>query len=65
MFGGVMGVLAGLVGSRFTIVGVTPVVAPYSVFLAFGVAVAIGLVFGLYPANRAAALRPIDALRYE
>jgi len=65
LFGGVMGVAAGLIGSRFTIVGVTPVVQPYSVVLAFGVAVAVGLFFGLYPANRAAALRPIDALRYE
>jgi putative ABC transport system permease protein len=65
LFGGVMGVVIGLIGSHFTIVGVKPVVAPYSVFLAFGVAVATGLFFGLYPANRAASLRPIDALRYE
>jgi len=65
LFGGVVGVLVGLVGSRFTIVGVQPVVAPYSVGLAFGVAVAVGLFFGLYPASRAASLRPIDALRYE
>ena len=43
------------------IVGVQPVVAPYSVFLAFGVAVAVGLFFGIYPASRAAALRPIDS----
>jgi len=65
LFGGVVGVVVGLVGSRFEIVGVQPVVAPYSVFLAFGVSILIGLGFGLYPANRAAALRPIDALRYE
>jgi putative ABC transport system permease protein len=65
LFGGVVGVVIGLLGSRFTIVGVEPVVAPYSVFLAFGVSILIGLFFGLYPANRAASLRPIEALRYE
>lgn len=65
VLGGLIGVVAGLVGSQFTIVGVEPVVAPYSVFLAFGVAIITGLSFGLYPANRAASLRPIEALRYE
>jgi putative ABC transport system permease protein len=65
IFGGLAGVLLGLVVSQFRIVGVQPVVAPYSVALAFGVAVTIGLFFGLYPASRAASLRPIDALRYE
>ena len=65
VLGALMGVAVGLIGSRFKIVGVQPVVASWSVFLAFGVAVAIGLFFGIYPANRAASLRPIDALRYE
>jgi putative ABC transport system permease protein len=63
--GGLLGVVAGILGSRFNIVNVQPIVEPYSVFLAFGFAVATGLFFGIYPANRAATLRPIDALRYE
>jgi putative ABC transport system permease protein len=63
--GGVLGVAAGIVGSHFRIVGIKPYVQPYSVLLAVGVAVAVGLFFGIYPASRAAGLRPIEALRYE
>ena len=65
VIGALVGVVVGLIGSQFRIVGVQPVVATWSVFLAFGVAVTIGLFFGIYPANRAASLKPIDALRYE
>jgi putative ABC transport system permease protein len=65
VFGGLLGVVVGIVGSQFTIAGVDPVIALYSIFLAFGAAVACGLFFGTYPAARAASLRPIDALRFE
>ncbi|GII26180.1 ABC transporter permease [Planosporangium mesophilum] len=65
LIGGLLGVVAAIVGSQFTILGVDPQIAPGSIALALGVSVAIGLFFGSYPASRAAGLRPIDALRYE
>jgi len=65
LFGGVLGVAVGVIGSQFEIAGVHPEIATYSIFLAFGAALASGLFFGTYPAARAARLRPIEALRFE
>jgi putative ABC transport system permease protein len=65
VFGGLTGVVVGIVGSQFEIAGVHPEIATYSIFLAFGAALASGLFFGTYPAARAANLRPIEALRFE
>ncbi len=65
VLGGIAGVIAGVVGSQFKISGIQPDIAPYSIGLAFGASVLIGLFFGTYPAARAAAMRPIDALRFE
>jgi putative ABC transport system permease protein len=63
LLGGVLGVVVALFGAQFEINGTQPVVLGYSVPLALGVSVAIGVFFGVYPAARAAAMRPIQALR--
>jgi putative ABC transport system permease protein len=63
--GGLLGLIVGVMGTQFEIAGVQPVIAGYSIPLAFGAAVATGLFFGTYPAGRAAGLRPIEALRHE
>jgi putative ABC transport system permease protein len=65
--GGLLGIGLGLLGTRFiawTINWPTRV-SPQAMILAFGVSGTIGLVFGYYPARRAARLDPIDALRFE
>jgi len=68
LLGGVLGVLGGYGGAQLItplLGGSRAIVTPDSVAMALGVSVAVGLFFGLYPAGRAAALKPIDALRYE
>ena len=65
--GGVMGVIVGVALSRMIgyLAGWSTIVTTTSIVLAFFVSVTIGLVFGLYPAARAANLDPVAALHYE
>ena len=65
--GGFLGILLGwvLAYAAKTFFSLPSVISLSSILLAFGVSAAIGVVFGYYPARRAAALNPIEALRYE
>jgi len=66
--GGVLGVVTGYGLARVVaplLGGSRALVTPESVGMALGVSVGVGLFFGIYPASRAAALHPIEALRYE
>jgi len=68
LIGGIIGVMVGIAGSRLVASlaeRLTPVVTADVVLLSTGVSAAVGLLFGIYPAFRAARLNPIDALRYE
>jgi putative ABC transport system permease protein len=58
-----LGSILGAVGANY--LGFPAQASVFSIVLAFGVATAIGIFFGYYPANKAAKLDPIDALRYE
>ena len=65
--GGIVGIILGwLLAFGVTYFTSIPTsISIYSVLLAFGVSAAIGIIFGYYPARRAAGLNPIEALRYE
>lgn len=67
VIGGVVGIVLGwLISFAVNLTGlVTTNVSLLSVLLAFGVSAITGIVFGYYPARRAASLNPIEALRYE
>ena len=66
LIGGGIGVLGGWGFAEFRqhILEETTIVTNWSVIVAFGLSVSVGLIFGLYPARRAAHLDPIEALRH-
>ncbi len=67
LFGGLLGIVLGVVCARATTVlaGWPTIISFESIAAAFLFSLVVGLFFGLYPANKASRLNPIDALRYE
>jgi putative ABC transport system permease protein len=67
LVGGMLGIVLGVAGAKLTtlIAGWPTIISGNVILLAFFFSLVVGLFFGLYPANKAARLNPIEALRYE
>ena len=64
--GGVIGIVVSVLGSQFVVSRfTTTAITGSSILLAVGFSIAVGIFFGVYPARKAARLRPVEALRYE
>lgn len=67
LLGGAVGIVVGIVGAKLTtvIAGWPTIISSDVIVVAFFFSLVVGLFFGLYPANKASRLNPIEALRYE
>ncbi len=65
--GGIIGVILGIISSHFvtSVTGIITIVSGWSVFISFGISVAVGIIFGYMPARKAASQDPIVSLRSE
>ncbi len=65
--GGVIGIVLGIAAANVagSLVNITAIPSVSAILIAFSVSVGVGILFGYLPANKAAALNPIDALRYD
>jgi putative ABC transport system permease protein len=65
--GGLLGIIIGFLIPWFitVIAGLPTIITPMSIILSLAISMAVGIIFGLYPARRAASLDPIEALRHE
>jgi putative ABC transport system permease protein len=65
--GGLAGIILGVgicIGIE-KVAGIQTLISPFSIGLSFGVAITVGLIFGIFPARKAAQASPIESLRYE
>jgi putative ABC transport system permease protein len=72
LIGGIIGIIVGILIALAIAIGVNYfgydwrfIITPFSILISTLMAVSVGLVFGIWPANRASKLSPIKALRYE
>jgi putative ABC transport system permease protein len=67
LLGGILGIVLGTIGAKLTTVvaGWPTIISLDVIVVAFVFSLVVGLFFGLYPANKASRLNPIEALRYE
>lgn len=65
--GGIIGIVVGVAAAMLIgpLMGISAIPSVTAISVSFGVSVGIGILFGYLPANKAAGLNPIDALRFE